>query len=450
MTSCLTSTLADFICDTRSADVGEAALARAELVLLDVVGCAAAGVAAPAPTAVRAALRGTAGTGDSPVWLDGTRLPPAAAILANVCAATALDLDDGHRLACGHPAAGVIPVATAVAERLGSTGTDLLAAIAIGYEVGVRIAAARDVFRLPSSATGQWLGYATAAVTARLLGLGDRATVQALAVAGAHGPSMLVNGWSRDRGNSVKEGMPWAAMAGYTAAELAAQGFTGPCDVLDGEPRHDPAAIRSGLGVDWAITRNYFKYYSACRHAHPAIDIVLDLAESGALPSPIDRVAVHTYDRALRLQNACAPATLEAAQYSLPFTIALAAVLGRGAVTLIRPEHLSHPAVVDLAHRVELHYDPVFQHRFPAQSGVRLVIAGDGRVIERAVSTCSGDWETGDNRARLHDKFEQLTRPTADAGWRRRMPLAIRGLRDGDGARTLFALLGAAASADAR
>jgi 2-methylcitrate dehydratase PrpD len=60
----------------------------------------------------------------------------------------ALDLDDGHRAAGGHPGAAVIPGVFAVARELGAEWPETLAALTAGYEVGVRIAAGRDVSRL--------------------------------------------------------------------------------------------------------------------------------------------------------------------------------------------------------------------------------------------------------------------------------------------------------------
>ncbi|WP_312940604.1 MmgE/PrpD family protein [Agrobacterium pusense] len=51
--------------------------------------------------------------------------------------ANALDLDDIYWK--GHPGATVIAAALAVANRSGSTGRDLIAAMVAGYEVGCRI-----------------------------------------------------------------------------------------------------------------------------------------------------------------------------------------------------------------------------------------------------------------------------------------------------------------------
>ena len=66
------------------------------------------------------------------------QLNEAGATWVNGICASALDLDDGHRWAAGHPGAAVIPTALAVAETVGASGCEFLAAIVVGYEVGIR------------------------------------------------------------------------------------------------------------------------------------------------------------------------------------------------------------------------------------------------------------------------------------------------------------------------
>lgn len=440
MTNYLAHDLADFIVSVTSANIGDAVRTRAEAVLLDVIACAAAGFHTRAAASARRCSQRVFGAGDSPIWLTGDRCALPGAIFANVAAATALDLDDGHRLACGHPAAGVIPVVTALARREGRDAFDILTAIIVGYEVGVRVAASRDIAKIETTATGQWLSYATAASAGWILGLNRECMGHALAIAGTLWPNMLVNGWSNEKGNAVKEGMPWSAVTGYVAAELALEGFTGAGDVLDGSGGYDRQKILAGTGVDWAITRNYFKFYSACRHAHPSIDMILELAEAGELPERIDAIDVYTFDRALKLNNHPAPPNIIAAQYSLPFCIALAVVLGRPAVSVIVDEYLSNSDVLALAGRIRLHHDRAIQGQFPANTLGRLVITGGGRRIERRAEFCSGDWQTGDNTIALREKFNALTHGIADEAWRKQMPEAVRGLRT-RGADDLFAVL---------
>lgn len=111
--------------------------------VLDLVIAAAAGVAASGPRAVRRVARVTMAGGALPVWFSGETAGLAGAVWCNASAAAALDLDDGHRMARGHPGAAIIPAALAAAQEAGSTTQELLRAIVVGYEVGVAVGAAR-------------------------------------------------------------------------------------------------------------------------------------------------------------------------------------------------------------------------------------------------------------------------------------------------------------------
>ena len=81
-----------------------------------------------------------------PVWFSGLSSSVIGAAWANSAAASALNLEDGHHLARGHPGVAVIATAFAVAHETGATLEDIINAIVIGYEVGVTICTARVVY----------------------------------------------------------------------------------------------------------------------------------------------------------------------------------------------------------------------------------------------------------------------------------------------------------------
>jgi 2-methylcitrate dehydratase PrpD len=406
----LTQSLAAFVVGTRTSDIPEEALRRARMVVADVIACAAVGADTEIGRIGRAMGGRLWGAGASAVWQHGADASVTAAIFANASAATALDLDDGHRLACGHPAAGIVPLALALGEREGTPGTDLLAAIAIGYEIAVRVSASRDIPALDTSASGRWMAYACAATAARLLRLDEDKTCHALSIAGALGPNLLANGWSKEKGNTIKEGIPFAAVTGLMAAEMAAEGATGPRDALDNPKLFDRDVILPREPIEWQITRNYFKFYSACRHIHPAIDMALALRDEGLQPGEITAIEIATYRRGLSLNNYPAPPNAISAQYSFPYCVALALIAGREAVAVIDDTFLRDEAVVSLARLVTLSQDPGLEAAFPASTGAVLRVRCGDRAIERRSDHCSGDWQMGDCSALVRQKFRDLTR----------------------------------------
>ena len=70
-----------------------------------------------------------------------------------------------------------------------------------------------------------------------------------------------------------------AAESGVMAASLAADGFTGPISVLEGEygflnvycGEHDVAALTGGLGEEWVTRRTLFKRFPCHITAHTSV-----------------------------------------------------------------------------------------------------------------------------------------------------------------------------------
>jgi len=386
-------------------DAAKAAVRRA---ILDLLGAAAAGAGTAAARAAREVAAGLHAAGPASVWFGGARLVPAGAAFANASAASALDLDDGHRAAGGHPGASVIPAALAVGQAVNASADELMAAIVLGYEVAVRVAAARDVAKLDTLSTGRWCGYGAAAVAAYLSRFDAATTAEALAIAGVVAPGLSAAGYSRRMGNSVKEGIPWAAAQGLAAAELAARGYTGPIDILDHPDYFDAATVRRGFD-GWAVERIYFKPYACCRWIHAALDAVFAAREdAGGAVQEIDGIEVETFERALRLGNEVAPTTLEGAQYSVPFCVALGALAGPAALLPMRAGDLHRADVRALAARVRMRVAPDLDRRFPNQVPARVLVRAGNRIVEREVAIPLGDPDNPMSDAQLLEKFTAL------------------------------------------
>lgn len=431
-----TELLARLVVETPADQLPDDVAEHTRLTIFDTIVCAAAGMTTSAAQAARSAGPRVFGSGRSTVWFTGRTQAPGAALLANIVATTILDLDDGHRLARGHPAAGVVPVALELASRTSTPVAEILTAVALGYEVGVRVSASRDPQRVPTWASGPWVAYAAAATAARILGLDVPATTHALAIAGAWAPTMVVNEWTTEKGTAVKEGIGWAAVAGVTAAELAADGFTGPRDVLDGASAHRREVLVGGTGVEWAVLRSYTKPYSACRYAHPAIDLALRIRDQ--ITSEVTAIEVFTFERALSLNNYPSPPTAGSAQFSVPFCVALALIHGADAVALVTDRFLTDPSVTSLAGHVDLHVDATYDAAFPERTGARVVVhTVEGEPVELATDDASGDWTTGARREVVDQKFSRLQPLIATGDALCDLPEAMRLVEDADTGRLL-------------
>lgn len=444
----VTTILADYASSPQPASLTAATIEMVKRCLLDLVGSAAAGFDSDAAKAARAALSkifpgrvrrpGRDGSArrlvrtPSLLWFTDREFPAPVAALMNSAAASALDLDDGQRAAGGHPGASVIPAALAVAEEVQATAQEFLTAVVIGYEVGTRVAAARDFDALDTLSTGRWCAYGAAAAGGFLRRMPPNKLAQALATAGVLAPGLSAAGYSSVMGNQVKEGIPWSTFTGLLALDLADEGLTGPTDILDHPSYYDRDKIVEGLGKGFAIENVYFKPYSCCRWSHSALDALLQLmVEHGIAVGEIRGVQVHTFGRALRLNNAVAPESLEAAQYSVPFALAAAAIGGEQALLPMRSGRLGCPELVEFARKVELHVDPDLDRAFPAKAAARVVLQTGRGDFERLVTDALGDPANPFDRPRLEAKFRILSRGVLSAREQDEMIDAITGLDAG-------------------
>lgn len=384
-------------------------LRAARRVVLDTLGVAVAGSTTFAGTAAYIAAQHSWGHGTASVWFSHTKLTPPGAAFVNSVYASALDLDDGHRGASGHPAAAILPAILAAAEGQQYSGARILSAISIGYEVGTRVAAARDINSLRTVDTGRWCGYGVAAAVAWLHGASADVIAHAISIAGHTGSSQTATGHTK-LGHAVKEGIPIATATGMKSFYLARAGYTGPLDILDDESRFNQKRLMHKFAEDWQIQRGYFKLYSACRWAHAPIDGALLLQSTyGITHCEIDSIEVGLFGRALTLTNKVSPENIEEAQYSIQYCVALALIEGREALLPITEEHLTSAAVTDLARKVHLSHRPALDGAFPSATPAHVVMClKDGRRFEIAIPIPKGEPATPVTDDELISKFHQL------------------------------------------
>jgi 2-methylcitrate dehydratase PrpD len=424
-----TEALAEFVLGLRAEDIPAATVETVQRCVLDLVGAAAAGALSEAAAIARGCAARLGGAGGADIWFGGGRRRSAFAAFANSAAASALDLDDGHRAAGGHPGAAVIPAVLAVAQEVQAEWSEALAALAAGYEVSVRIAAARDFSALDTLSTGRWCAYGVAAAASRLRSLTVRRTAEAMAAAGVLSPGLSAAGYSRVMGNHAKEGIPWATLTGLWAAELAAGGFTGPLDILDHRGYYDAEKIVAGLGESFVVDAVYFKPYACCRWIHCALDGLCELMDRhGLRPADISAIEVHTFARALRLNNYPDPDNLESAQYSVPFCLAAAAVERKEGLLPMRADQLHRPDLVALAGRVSLHVDAELDRMFPECTAARVVIEASGERFEAECRHPLGDPANPMDWGMLVSKFQHLTKGLLSPAREKEMIRAVQSL----------------------
>jgi 2-methylcitrate dehydratase PrpD len=238
-----------------------------------------------------------------------------------------------------HPGVAVWSAALATAQHTGVAGSEVLAAVAAGYETTIRIGLAIQPghFRRGFQSTGTCDVFGTAAAAGRLLfrGAKSAAKIQAvIGLAGSYPAGLAQFYYSGSSGKRIQAAH--AAQCGVAAALLGEQGFDGPIDILEGAGGFaraygdgwNPAVIEDQIGRHFHLLDVLVKSHAAAARVAGGIDGMLalrrqhrfDTTDIAALRLGVPRIIVG------RLTNPH-PVDLQAAQMCLPFSVALASKL---------------------------------------------------------------------------------------------------------------------------
>ena len=437
-----TSRLVSFVCGLDPRALPAQVVEQAVRCVLDLTGVAIAGSATPLAKISAAFAHEQFAAGKATVIGSHDRRGVVGATWINGACASALDMDDGNRIAMGHPGASVIPAALAVAEDREASGLQFLAALVAGYEVAVRASAARvPWYKDKMYSTGIWGVFGAAAAAGKLLGVDEEGLQSALGIAGSHGA--FPPGGLKANHAMVKETIAWSGMTGVASALLAELGFGGPSDFFDYTQRWDASVLVAQLGdpAAYAIGKTYFKPYAVCRWAHAAVDAVLALKHRHALRSDeVEGVHVETFSEVTRLAN-YAPRNTIAAQFSIPFALAVALIHDRIGPAEVSEAHIGDASILDLARKVRVTVDADLDRQFPAKTIARVTIRARGKDVATTVEYPRGNPENPLSDAELEAKFVLLADGVVGQARSRALLAAIRGLPGSPDVRALTELL---------
>ena len=143
----------------------------------------------------------------------------------------------------------------------------------------------------------------------------------------------------------------------------------------------------------------------------------------------------------MRLNNYPDPDTLEAAQYSIPFCLGVAAVKGPDALLPLETASLHDRCSVDLAQRVELAVKADMNRLFPVQTPARVFVETSAGTFAKTVITPKGDPANPLTPEELETKFRRLSQARISEDTQRKVEQAVAEL-DRGGFQRLSGLLG--------
>jgi len=342
----------------------------------------------------------------------------AALINSSMCPA---DLTDGSRFAGLHPAAIVIPAALAVLDKFGNktskTGKDLLLAVALGYEIMIRVGSSMN----PSAVKRGFhltpvIGpMGSAAAASKILSLNLSEIANSLSSACLLGSGLL----SAFKGSESFVGaqISRACEAGVYATLLAREGIKGYPDILEKSflpafsDEYDPEIITKDLGKEFMIPKTYIRKHAGCRHIHAPIDATLSIVQQHNIDwRDIDQILVKTYSVAIQLENAN-PQSGDDARFNMSFGIATALIYGNALYDQFTTRRLRDESVQSVMKKVKLEASEALDKDYPAKRGtvVSVKVKG-GETFSLSLDFARGEPEVPLSNSEIEEKFEYLVK----------------------------------------
>jgi 2-methylcitrate dehydratase PrpD len=205
------------------------------------------------------------------------------------------------------------------------------------------------------------------------------------------------------------------------AASLAADGFTGPHSVIEGEAgflkvfctEWDMDDVTRGLGSEFATLKLCLKRFPVHMTAQTAVQGVLELqAQYGFSGAEVDQVTVAGTERMATINHIPDPADIMMAQYSIPFCVALALFRDPRDPASFDDTALRDASIRAMCGRVAITVaDPPTK---VAGASIVTIRLKDGRSFTREVEEFNGTPARPLDRAELRHKFMTLTRARYD------------------------------------
>lgn len=414
-----TQTLSAFLAGVRYEQLPESVVSRTEDLFLDWLASALAGKGAR-PVTVLEKFAASMGPSNGPaeILVSRKHTSPLFAALINAAAGHVVEQDDVHNSSVLHPGTVVFPAVLAVAQEIGASGKDFIAASVAGYECGVRVGEflGRSHYRVfHTTGTAGKLG--AAAGVAHLLKFDARTLQHALGSAG----TMAAGLWEflRDAADSKQLHTAKAAADGLMAAYIARDGFTGAQQILEGKQGMaagmssdaDTKYLTENLGVRWTLPETSFKFHASCRHTHPAADALQALMRAHKLKAEeVASVTARVHQGAIDVLGPVTdPQTIHQSKFSMGFVLALIATKDRAGLPDFTDVALKDKAVRAFHDKVTMVLDPVVDGVYPKQwLGHVVVKTTDGRTLEQKISVPKGDPDNTLSRTEIEDKAIRL------------------------------------------
>ena len=390
--------IADFATSLRWAAIGAGARRSAALFFHDSLCVGIAGAKAPLADSVLSAAQGWSGNGGACIVLGREqRLPPAEAAFVNAFQIHAQEYDCVHEPAVVHPLATVLAVLLSDLGRGEErSGEELLTALTVGVQVAVALG-------LAATTPLRFFRPATAGIFGSVAAIGALRKLDAATIRNALGIALAFTSGTMQAHVEGKPTLPLqiaqAARSAVQAVDLAAAGFPGPKNAIEGpfgylslfEEGHDPVRLRAGLRDGYRVAEVSWKPFPSGRASHGGIVAVQGLLAQGLVTSELKTLTYRAPSLIERLVGRPAVPDMTPAYARLCFAWLAAVTLTRGTVHLddFTPEKLVDPVLLAIATKVRVEVD---DNPDPAAfvTATAVMICIDSREVREVVNAQLG------------------------------------------------------------
>jgi 2-methylcitrate dehydratase len=431
-TKTLAHQLASYACSLNFEDLSKDVVHEVKRRVIDSIGCAlGAWNEEPCAIARSVASEFSARKGST---IIGTKhkAPPDWAAFANGCCIRYFDYNDTYlSKEPAHPSDN-ISAALAIAESLGSSGRELITAIALAYEVQCRFCDAASI-RAHGWDHPTYGDFSTALACANLMKLDPEKTRHAVNIAGVACAAMRqarVGELSHWKGVAFAN----AARHGVYSALLARAGMTGPAPIFEGQMGFEkqlgvtlgnvgekfvkrPDAKNPNEGTAAMILNTSIKFWPAEYHSQSAIEAALFLRKAIANIEDVKGMTIESHDASVDIIGSepekWKPETRETADHSLPYITAIALIDGEVTEKQFQPERFMDPKIWKSLENVKVERNAELSAMYPgAVANIVHVDLADGKRLTKRVDYPLGHAKNPLEDFEVEKKFLSLVVPT--------------------------------------
>lgn len=354
--------------------------------------------------AVNEVLFALEGAPQSTVLFTGRKLPAPTAAYLNATYGHGADMDDGHRVANGHPGVALIPAVLALAEAENCAAEQIFEAILVGYETYIRLSKAVQPHLLHRGfhGTGVVGAVAASAACAKLLQLNETQIHHAISLGAVQASGLFEVSESGQEAKPINPAN--ACRTGVESALLARQGVVAPDAPFEGvkgffrafADEIVPEEITQGLGESLAIRTSYIKLSPACRHAHPSIDAGIELGKRREIRADqIEKILIYTYPNAAFVTGKIAfPKNNAEGKFSMRYALAKALLEGDYSFKQLAQAGIPDRETEALIEKMVIITDPCYENKAASIRGGEVkILFIDGSEEACYVQVPRGDLE---------------------------------------------------------